>query len=290
MSEILATNCGSRAYRETTIVQSGEVIGVTSRGFFIKLTSKRIIFLSSESFLNPLNINLEPFPSELREVALSEKVDIGGGCVLIPKLDSTVRVLKDRVHQIRAASQEFLPQEEQIQILRKVSQEILKLSNSEKFAAVLPTFLADKKLFGQNERILARFRSLNNSTQDNDLDQIKQILKGFIGEGSGLTPSGDDLVCGYLLAINRWNPRHWQKVFLENLNNEIISVAFQRTTTLSANLIEIAAAGEADERLILALDFIFTGNPTLHETVELLSSYGSSSGMDAFCGMAIAVK
>ncbi len=85
MSEILATNCGSRAYRETTIVQSGEVIGITSRGIFIKITSNRIIFLSSESFLNPLNINLEPFPSELREVALSEKVDIGEGLRPHPK-------------------------------------------------------------------------------------------------------------------------------------------------------------------------------------------------------------
>ncbi len=63
-----------------------------------------------------------------------------------------MRVLKDRVHQIRAASQEFLPQEERIQILRKVSQEILKLSNSEKFAAVLPTFLADKKLIGRKRK------------------------------------------------------------------------------------------------------------------------------------------
>jgi hypothetical protein len=70
----------------------------------------------------------------------------------------------------------------------------------------------------------------------------------------------------------------------------MISFSAVKTTTLSANLIEIAAEGEADERLILALDSVFTGDPSPEKTAEMLISYGSSSGMDAFAGLALAVN
>jgi hypothetical protein len=71
------------------------------------------------------------------------------------------------------------------------------------------------------------------------------------------------------------------------LNQRVIDLAYQRTTTLSANLIACAAHGEADERLINAVDGIVTGTPSHAACVECVLGWGHSSGLDALIGMAL---
>jgi len=121
---------------------------------------------------------------------------------------------------------------------------------------------------------------------------LSSALVAFIGKGQGLTPSGDDLVTGLLLAVNRWGSRLFpgQEMRLGRLNRAAIQVAHRNTTTLSANLIECAALGQADERLVTALDGIMTGKPEPSVCADLLLGWGSSSGSDALAGMVLAIK
>ena len=64
----------------------------------------------------------------------------------------------------------------------------------------------------------------------------------------------------------------------------------ERTTTISANLIECAAKGEADERLINIVDGIMTGQPSLEDCVDCVLAWGNSSGTDALIGMALTLS
>ena len=73
------------------------------------------------------------------------------------------------------------------------------------------------------------------------------------------------------------------------MNRAVIEAAYRATTTISANLIECAAAGQGDERLITVVDGIATGSASIDECVECVLDWGSSSGIDALVGMAIAV-
>jgi hypothetical protein len=290
MREFFATGCGQKAYLDTTIAQSGEVIGNTSRGIFILTESNRIVFLSSERFLNPLNVNVQPFPPPLPDVALNEEVTMGEACIVFPVRQVQIQIPIDQVHAVAAKPPNQLDFTEQKQILGAITAAMLKKKDPSRYASALHDYLRDCPSNVDESNTLTRFRSLSLATQNNQHDLVQAALEGFIGEGSGLTPSGDDLICGYLLAMNRWNPRNWTTDTLQQLNSSIISFAAVKTTTLSSNLIDIAAEGEADERLILALDSIFTGNPSTEKTAEMLISYGSSSGLDAFCGMALAIK
>ena len=290
MREFFATGCGQKAYRDSTIYQSGEVIGNTSRGIFIRTEFNRIVFLSSERFLNPLNVSLQPFPPPLHDVALNEVVSMGEACIVFPIRQVRIQIPIDQVHAVAAKPPYHLDFTEQKQILEAITAAMLKKKNPSRYASALHDYLRDCPSTVDAPNTLTRFRSLSLVTQNNQHDLVQAALKGFIGEGSGLTPSGDDLICGYLLAVNRWNPRSWTTDTLQALNSSIISFAAVKTTTLSANLIEIAAEGEADERLILALDSVFTGDPSPEKTAEMLISYGSSSGMDAFAGMALAIN
>jgi hypothetical protein len=65
----------------------------------------------------------------------------------------------------------------------------------------------------------------------------------------------------------------------------VVEAAYRDTTTLSANLIECAALGLADERLIQANDYLAVGNFQLPEISSGLLSWGNSSGVDALVGM-----
>jgi len=290
MRDFFATGCGQKAYHDSTIAQSGEVIGNTSRGIFIRTEFNRIVFLSSERFLNPLNVSLQPFPPPLHDVALNEEVIIGEACIVFPIRQVRIQIPIDHVHAVVAKPSIHLDFTDQKQILGVITAAMLEKKDPSRYASALHDYLRDCPFSIDEPNPLIRFRSLSFATQNNQHDLVQAALKGFIGEGPGLTPSGDDLICGYLLAVNRWNPRSWTTEILQALNSSMISFSAVKTTTLSANLIEIAAEGEADERLILALDSVFTGDPSPEKTAEMLISYGSSSGMDAFAGMALAVN
>jgi len=121
-------------------------------------------------------------------------------------------------------------------------------------------------------------------------DELLPALHPLLGQGSGLTPSGDDIILGFLLALSRWGHILSPNLDLQALQQPLISQAYRRTTLLSANLIECAASGQADERLVLALDGIFTGQLDGVDCAALLLGWGNSSGCDALVGMGIAIN
>ena len=290
MSEILASKCGTRAYQDSITPQTGCVIGNTSLGIFIKTEIKSIVFISSERYINPLNINLDPYPEIFRDVILNESTLFGEACVSFPALGLIIRIPPDSVFRTLSPHPGQKTKADQLMILNGITREFLVRANPTEFISVFHSFLENDVEGRVDEHTLSRFISINKAADKKNLSELIPLLIGFLGDGSGLTPSGDDLVIGFLLAMNRWNPRAWQPNLLETLNTEVSTAAIQKTTTLSANMIELAVSGDADERLIISLDSIFTGERTPAETAELLRSYGSSSGSDSFCGMALLIK
>jgi hypothetical protein len=115
-----------------------------------------------------------------------------------------------------------------------------------------------------------------------DIPAMNRCLQKMIGRGAGLTPSGDDVVVGMLLAINR----------LENglsvgpaFAQDCMMLADRLTTSLSAGLIRCAADGQADERLVTALDGMITGSLDEAQCAAHFLAYGGSSGIDCLLGM-----
>lgn len=72
-----------------------------------------------------------------------------------------------------------------------------------------------------------------------------------------------------------------------NFNPETFSPYCLRTTRPSARLIECAAGGEADERLLEVADHVWSGLPSGAWALESALGWGTSSGVDALTGMAL---
>jgi hypothetical protein len=98
------------------------------------------------------------------------------------------------------------------------------------------------------------------------------------------------VIIGLLLAINRWQNFTAVRGNLDHFNQQIISSAYQKTTTLSANLIECASRGLADQRLVDALDWLVSEIGNDVRVIDELLTWGSSSGADAFVGFAAALS
>jgi hypothetical protein len=112
----------------------------------------------------------------------------------------------------------------------------------------------------------------------------------LLGAGDGLTPSGDDFVIGLLLTLKRWGNLLLPGQDLQTLTKTVVDAAYKKTTLLSANLIECAALGQADERLIAALDWLMSDISQESSCLDEMLGWGNSSGSDVFVGFVVGLS
>lgn len=123
-----------------------------------------------------------------------------------------------------------------------------------------------------------------------DGECLSAALRRFIGLGYGLTPSGDDFVCGMAYAFNRYKegiPHSARCLYL--LSASVLPL-LDRTNEVSREYIRCALEGERFDVVDGVLDDLVDGcsEEYLTESLELLLSVGASSGSDILCGMLFA--
>lgn len=103
--------------------------------------------------------------------------------------------------------------------------------------------------------------------------------------GSGLTPAGDDLIGGALIALRALGMNR----IADRLATWALSLARSRTNRISFAHLACAAAGEGHEALHHALGAILAGRKDLLKELSALKRIGHSSGMDALNGALLAL-
>ncbi len=112
----------------------------------------------------------------------------------------------------------------------------------------------------------------------------------LLGRGSGLTPVGDDVLCGWLAA------RVWAGTDVEPVRSLALDLAAHRTTALSATLVACAARGEVlpqFRRVLLALDDDGggpAGDGRLRTALTDLVQVGHTSGAGLLLGADLALR
>lgn len=289
-----AESIGNLAFDSLSTDQGGSVLGLTSRGIFIKTENKWLKFLSTESFRGPLTINLPLSGDSILPISRGMNLRITARQIVFPDVDLVISVQNPVVWQLQPPSAPPLPESERQQRLISSAKQILAAKKGAGLAVLLPrllNFSSQPHLHTQDisplhANILRLQREMISSSRLPTCESLISLL----GSGSGLTPSGDDLVCGVLLALNRWKNVIFEGQDLDRLNKQVVDAAYRKTTTLSANLIECAVLGLADERLIEAFDWLVGGREKEPTHIDEMLNWGSSSGMDVFVGYAIALS
>jgi hypothetical protein len=115
-----------------------------------------------------------------------------------------------------------------------------------------------------------------------DAGVVAGAVHALVGRGSGLTPTGDDVLCGWL-AIH-----HAVGVGVPDVERAV-SASVSRTTTLSATLLDCALHGEVlaeFARLVRALG----SSVDLEAAVEGLARIGHTSGRALLLGADLALS
>lgn len=118
-----------------------------------------------------------------------------------------------------------------------------------------------------------------------DPAQLVDAAGQLAGLGAGLTPSGDDIIVGVLLACSVW-PIDIQKT----LRTAIASAASARTTRISAAYLQTAAAGEASEawhEFVAAL--VTPDSARVTSAARRVIAFGETSGSEMLAGFVLAV-
>ena len=274
--------------------QDAQIIGNTSKGLFIKTSGKWLVFLAFEQFKGPLTITLERFDPVLQLVASGKTVHITPNSIFIPDPGVTIILEGTPVWQPPPPSAPLLDRSERNENLVLVAKEILSKNKAGGLGSLIPAYLGlpnsqpqpptIKGFDGSQLELIKKYVSIEG------VSHLVELLSSVLGSGPGLTPSADDFIAGLLLALNRWHIPGWTNENLGNLNHRVIEAAYNKTTTLSANLMDCATQGLANERLINALDWLVTGVAREPEVITHLLDWGHSSGVDTFMGMAVALK
>jgi hypothetical protein len=286
--DVRAVHAGSTAIKLLAYDRPAAVLGVTSRGIFIRLADEWVIFLSYESWRGPLTVNLDGSlsgvqagaPARLRDGILS----FSSGWA-VTGLETALR------WDAPAAPGLWLPAAARRQNLSETA--MLVLAGGERgFSGLLAQMLGLPAAAATDARLASLVFALPAALRAGDWTAALPPAVGLLGLGSGLTPSGDDLLIGLLLGLRRLSGSERSGTgssALISFGEAVAAQARRRTTSLSACLLACAAQGQADERLVTALDGMIAGTLTPDASAGLLLDWGSSSGCDALVGMTLAI-
>ena len=283
----IANYIGSIAQQSFTNEQIAMVMGHTSLGIFLKTAPKWVVFLSYEDFRGPLTVNLGGNVSLLRELPTRGMLHISRDRISGPGAGVSIE-LEDALPWMPPPPPQPLNGGERRERLLTFLQQAYTQAGGVGLSTLLPS-LGEDSVYAGNHPQRDEFVNMQENLEGGNIFNLIQTLGNLLGRGRGLTPSWDDFTMGLLLTLNRWEHIIQPQFGLGKLNAEITKAAYAKTTTISANLIECATHGLADERLIAAVDYILAGTHTLTQVLTYLLGWGSSSGLDALVGMAVVI-
>lgn len=131
---------------------------------------------------------------------------------------------------------------------------------------------------------LPRCREIDGATLDRLRERPDGAALEVLGRGSGLTPLGDDVLCGLLVTLQATGDR-----CTGALATTVVEHCGTRTTALSATLLRRAAAGEAGPDLVRAVTDLATRPQAAPGSIARLRSVGHTSGSGMLLGLLLAL-
>ncbi|MGB2956613.1 MAG: DUF2877 domain-containing protein [Anaerolineales bacterium] len=259
--------------------------GISSRGLYLRPPEDTILFLSFEKFRGPLTVNINPKHGAIPEIKSDSLVFLSPAKITFPEEGIQINLENAEVWNASVPSGK-LPAETSRSRLESTIEQTLRLTernnSQDLFNSVLPGNTIHIPDIPSFDHHLTQFLA---ALEQNKSTMGGEELSSLLGLGSGLTPLGDDLILGVILTLNRWGQVLIPGQGLEELNDNLLINAKEKTTALSASLLSCAIEGAADERLLAVLDSFFSGDESSPRDLDNLLKWGSSSGIGVLAGM-----
>lgn len=288
MTKILiqATRVGQYAIESLEHTSSGKVAGVTSKGVFF-LFGRNSVFLTRSQYHSPFNISIPTEISIPDSLQTGDEAFYSLGDLLVPERQMTIALTGAEIWIPPAPKKALKSPVERVQRIQSIIRQL-----DEKFANKGFLYLSNNRhqLSDGELSVQTAVKKFAAAFAAEDDKFCLAAAHDLFGLGSGLTPSGDDLITGFILMQTRLNdPGRRDDSFLHQIGPELIQMAYQRTTWISANRLEASLHGWSEELFLHLIDVI-DGNSQDEDSrlAGELYEFGHSSGVDTFMGIALA--
>jgi hypothetical protein len=279
-----ASSIGCYAQQSLVDKTEGKVIGVTSHGVFL-LFGTRSIFVTTNQHLSPFNIILPATTSFPDDITVGDIAYFSMNELLVPARQWIIPLIDVPIWTPSRPMPVQNSEKEQAEAARQILAELRRLDQQKGYL-----FLGNHSAADSNEQsgIRRAATAFSQAFQNNNQEACIEASTALFGKGTGLTPSGDDWLTGFILypicrtlAQNK-TPRG----FINSLGAELVFTARRFTTTVSANRLEAALSGWTEEFFIQTVNYLFAA--TTFDAATLagqLANFGHSSGVDTFMGI-----
>jgi hypothetical protein len=116
---------------------------------------------------------------------------------------------------------------------------------------------------------------------DRSIETLPEILASLVGLGPGMTPAGDDFVCGVLLTAQTVGA---------NLDVTPLAARHSASTPPGATLLWLALHLSFPAYLVMPLTAVALGNSEPSDAARSIIGHGATSGTDALAGIVWALR
>ena len=286
--------CGDSALRMLNSSLCLTVIAVHSQSVYMRGSDDRLLLLCPDSYGSvPFGASMAEFLSmrQIREFKEGEQVVLDHRELTFS--DSTVIEIKPIIpRRVQVNLAKSLPDRSALDFCAHYVRD---RASRRGMAPSLPAFLCIGTPFdyanayalsaaAEADRLEAGFERCDEAL-------LYASVKKFIGLGYGLTPSGDDFVCGMAYAFHGAGDVSSDSVTCIQMLNRVVPECFERTNEVSREYLRCALDGEHFEVVDNVLGCLLgrSDREELKRAIDKLLSVGASSGSDILCGILFAL-
>lgn len=260
---------------------TGRVLLVTSKGIYLEWNRKIFLLCSDIWGITPIGISLTEYEKLHKlHIAEGQLVSWEEGNLIFP--NGTLHL-----NLTAAKESKFLGQPDR-KILERSARELLTQKRSGGLAMLAAPMILNQKLKTDKlycQLALTGFSRLMEGLQSGSIPQIGNAIQGILGLGPGLTPSGDDVLCGMLYVLLRSSWPYAERIGA--MAAAIREAAPIRTNAVSAAYLTAIAEGAPYQRMEKVWSALIEGK---HGCIHYLTEVGSNSGSEMLLGMLLAGK
>ena len=266
----------------------GTVLGMTSKGIFLRCGDS-ILFITEAPYKSPFNIYIPGFERLMNSLEINSRFEVTPTAIVFPTEFIQIVTENAEIWIPEPPVKVQTTKQRRLDLMDSLLKTISELDETKgwiflyNYKHTLPAEIS--------ERIIVNTQGFCTGYQQGDLEICLAAAERLLGLGGGLTPSGDDWITGFLLYQTRFLMASGDhSKFLEQLVDALQKMAFQKTTTISANRILAAGRGWAEEPFLQVIDTLFSGDEMPAGLAVLLTLFGHSSGVDTTLGISSSIK
>jgi len=156
------------------------------------------------------------------------------------------------------------------------------------FFAITDSYYQAPGQISTSHVVINRVHQFRIAVQNHNNDMINTSIELLIGCGNGLTPLGDDFICGFLVTLLYAQKASTISTVLSSLINKIsqnLARYYKKTTWASQIMISAAINGWMNEHTMEIITMIFSGQQIKQDNVLKVIGIGHTSGMAMLAGI-----